>query len=58
MENLTIGGTVGFFPSIGLLATAAYLFIAGEILGGIALILGAVTRLAARLSLPILIGAT
>jgi len=51
-------GTVGFFASIGLPTIAAYLVIAGEILGGIALILGAFIRLAAWLSLPILIGAT
>ena len=58
VETFTIGGTVGFFESIGLPAIAAYLVITGEILGGIALILGAFTRLAAWLSLPILIGAT
>ena len=58
VETFTIGGTVGFFESIGLPAIAAYLVIAGEILGGIALILGAFTRLAAWLSLPILLGAT
>ncbi|MEK9556238.1 MAG: DoxX family protein [Gammaproteobacteria bacterium] len=58
VETFTIGGTVGFFESIGLPAIAAYLVIGGEILGGIALILGAFTRLAAWLSLPILLGAT
>jgi len=58
VETITIEGTVGFFESIGLPAIAAYLVIAGEILGGIALILGAFTRLAAWLSLPILLGAT
>jgi putative oxidoreductase len=58
VETFTIGGTVGFFESIGLPAIAAYLVVAGEILGGIALILGAFTRLAAWLSLPILLGAT
>ena len=58
VETFTIEGTVGFFESIGLPAIAAYLVIAGEILGGIALILGAFTRLAAWLSLPILLGAT
>jgi len=58
VETFTIEGTVGFFESIGLPAIAAYLVITGEILGGIALILGAFTRLAAWLSLPILIGAT
>ncbi|MEE2820245.1 MAG: DoxX family protein [Pseudomonadota bacterium] len=58
VEIFTIEGTVGFFESIGLPAIAAYLVIAGEILGGIALLLGAFTRLAAWLSLPILLGAT
>ena len=58
VETFTIGGTLGFFESIGLPAIAAYLVIGGEILGGIALILGAFTRLAAWLSLPILLGAT
>ena len=58
METLTIGGTVGFFASIGLPAIATYLVIAGEILGGIGIILGAFTHLGAWLSLPILIVAT
>lgn len=58
VETFTIGGTVGFFESIGLPAIAAYLVIGGEIFGGIALILGAFTRLAAWLSLPILLSAT
>ena len=58
VETFSMEGAVGFFASIGLSAIAAYLVIAGEILGGIALILGAFTRLAAWLSLPILIGAT
>jgi putative oxidoreductase len=58
VETFTIGGTVGFFESIGLPAIAVYLVIAGEIVGGIALILGAFTRLAAWLSLPIFLGAT
>ena len=35
-DTFTIDGTVGFFASIGLPAIAAYLVIAGEILGGIA----------------------
>ena len=58
VETFSMEGTVGFFASIGLPTIAAYLVIAGEILGGIALILGAFIRLAAWLSLPILIGAT
>ena len=44
VETFTIDGTVRFFESIGLPPIAAYLVIVGEILGGIALILGAFTR--------------
>ncbi len=51
VETFTIDGTVRFFASIGLSAIAAYLLIVSEILG-------AFTRLAAWVSLPILIGAT
>ncbi len=53
----TIPGTVGFFESLGLPAFAAYLTIFGEVVGGIALILGIYPRLVAMLSLPILAGA-
>lgn len=51
-------GTVGFFESIGYPGFFAYLVIAGEILGGLALIFGVWTRWVALLILPILIGAT
>lgn len=54
----TIPGTVGFFASIGLPPIAAYLTMFGELAGGVALLLGAYTRLTALLSIPILIGAT
>ncbi len=54
----TIAGTVGFFASLGLPSIIAYLTVFGEIAGGIALILGIQTRLAAALSVPIMIGAT
>ena len=54
----TIPGTVGFFASIGLPASVAYLTIFGELAAGIALILGTYTRLVALLALPILLGAT
>ncbi|MEC9076542.1 MAG: DoxX family membrane protein [Pseudomonadota bacterium] len=47
---MTIGSTVGFFASIGLPAIAAYMVITGEILGGIGLISGDFTHLAAWLS--------
>lgn len=53
-----IAGTAGYFESIGYPAVFAYLVIAGEILGGIALILGVWTRWVALLAVPILIGAT
>lgn len=53
-----IDGTVGYFGSLGLPAIAAHLTIFGEVAGGLALIVGLFTRLAAVLSLPILLGAT
>lgn len=52
----TIPGTIGYFESLGLPAIAAYLVIFGELAGGAALVLGLYSRLAAALSLPILIG--
>jgi len=54
----TIAGTVGYFASLGLPSIVAYLTIFGEIAGGVALILGIQTRLAAALSVPIMLGAT
>lgn len=54
----TVAGTVGYFASLGLPSIVAYLTIFGEIAGGLALILGVQTRLAAALSVPILLGAT
>ncbi len=56
--TFTIPGTVGFFESIGYPGFFAYLVIAGEIGGGVALILGVKTRIISLLLLPILIGAT
>jgi putative oxidoreductase len=53
----TVPGTVGYFESLGLPAIAAHLTIFGEIFGGTAILLGLYTRLAALLSLPILLGA-
>lgn len=49
---------VGWFESLGLPAIAAYLVAFGEVLGGIALILGLYSRLAAVLGIPIMLGAT
>lgn len=53
----TVVGTVGYFESVGMPAFAAYMTIFGELAGGTALILGLYSRLAALLSLPILLGA-
>ena len=57
VDVFTIDGTVAFFESLGLPPVAAYLTIAGEILGGLALILGIYTKLAAFLAIPIMAGA-
>ena len=54
----TIPGTVGYFESLGLPGVLAYLTITAEILGGLALIGGVFTRIAALGVLPVLIGAT
>jgi putative oxidoreductase len=53
----SIAGTVGYFSSIGLPPIIAYLVIFGELVGGLALILGLQTRLAAALAVPIVFGA-
>lgn len=54
----TVPGTVGYFSGLGLPAIAAYLTIFGELAGGLAILSGFYTRLAAILSMPLLIGAT
>lgn len=54
----TVPGTVGYFASLGLPPIVAYLTIFGEVVGGIALIVGIYPRLVGLLSLPILAGAT
>ena len=56
--TFSIPGTVGYFQSIGYPGVFAYLVIAGEIAGGLALIAGLWTRQIALLMLPILLGAT
>ena len=56
--TFTIAGTVGYFESLGYPGFFAYLVILGEVGGGIALILGAYTRVVSLLLLPIMIGAT
>ena len=53
----TPAGTAQFFGSLGLPPALAYLTITAEVLGGIALILGYRTRLAAIALTPILLGA-
>lgn len=53
----TPAGTAKFFESIGYPATLAYLTIAAEVVGGIALILGVYARAVAIVLIPILIGA-
>jgi putative oxidoreductase len=54
----TLPGAVGFFESQGFPGFTAYVVVTGEIIGGIAIMLGLYTRLAALLSIPILLGAT
>ena len=53
----TPAGTAKFFGSLGLPPALAYATIAVEVVGGIALILGLWTRIAAIAVLPILLGA-
>lgn len=53
----TVPGTVQFFEGLGLPGFSAYLTIAAEILGGVALILGIKTRLVVLALIPILLGA-
>ncbi len=52
----TPAGTVGFFESLGFPGFLAYLVIAGELFGGIALILGVATRWVALALVPVLLG--
>lgn len=49
-------GTAGFFESLGLPGALAYAVIAGELVGGIALMLGLWTRYVSLALLPILLG--
>ncbi len=53
----TPAGTAQFFGSLGLPGVLAYLVIAAETLGGVALILGVYSRLVALALTPILLGA-
>ena len=53
----TPAGTANFFTSVGLPGALAYLTIAAEVLGGLALIIGWQTRYVALALIPILLGA-
>lgn len=53
-----IGGTMGFFGSIGLPPALGAAVAVGETLAGLALLLGWQTRLAALAMVPVLLGAT
>jgi putative oxidoreductase len=53
----TPAGTVAFFAKLGMPAELAYLTMFGELLGGIALILGVWTRAVSVLLIPFLAGA-
>lgn len=52
----TPAGTAQFFGSIGLPGGLAYLVMAAEVIGGIALIIGFQTRLAALALVPVMLG--
>lgn len=52
----TPAGTAGYFASLGLPGPLAYLVIAAELFGGIALILGAYSRWVSLALVPILLG--
>lgn len=53
----TPAGTAQFFDSVGVPGGLAYVVLAAEALGGLALILGVYTRIVALALLPILLGA-
>jgi putative oxidoreductase len=53
----TPAGTAQFFASVGVPGALAYLVIAAEVLGGIALIIGWQTRYVALALTPVLLGA-
>ena len=53
----TPAGTAKFFASVGLPGELAYLTIAAEIIGGVALIVGFRTRIVALALTPVLLGA-
>src|ERR1044071_2594040 len=53
----TPAGTAQFFGSLGLPPALAYVTIAAEVVGGLALILGFYSRIAAIALIPVLLGA-
>jgi putative oxidoreductase len=53
----TPAGTAKFFDSVGLPPALAYVTIAAEVIGGIALVLGVWTRVVAIALTPVLLGA-
>lgn len=53
----TPAGAASFFGSLGLPPELAYLTIAAEVIGGVALILGVFTRWVALALIPVLLGA-
>jgi putative oxidoreductase len=53
----TPAGTVGFFQSLGLPGALAYVVMAVEVVGGLALIAGVYARIAAIVLIPGLLGA-
>ena len=52
----TPAGTVGFFESLGFPGFLAYIVIAAELAGGIALIVGVATRWVSLALVPVLLG--
>lgn len=54
----TLPGAAGFFSSIGFPGWLAYVVTGVELIGGLALVLGWQSRIAALLSLPVLLGAS
>jgi len=52
----TPAGTVGFFESLGLPGALAYVTIAVEVVGGVALIAGVFTRYVSIAMVPVLLG--
>ena len=54
----TLPGAAGFFESLGLPGFLAYVTVAVEVVGGIALVAGFQTRLVSLAMVPILLGAT